>query len=88
MAASEAGVMLEINLSLFKGGQEEERLIEETKIMSDIILSYGPGIIMTSDAHAASEAGDFHKAPGILEKLGISERAIAAAEEKLLNRFI
>jgi putative hydrolase len=56
--ASDQGVLLELNLSLLKLFGHNEKLLNQVKLMIEAAEKLGTKIVISSDAHIATEIGD------------------------------
>lgn len=65
--ASDQGVLLELNLSLLKLFGHNKKLLNQVRLMIEVVEKLGAKIVISSDAHVATEIGD----DSVLSALGI-----------------
>lgn len=98
-AAAECGVLLEINLSLFRRRNLDEGMISAYRELVKLSAEYGQPLVISSDAHIATDLADdscliradlgldenlrWH--PGRLGRWRLSERLRRSVKEPLAN---
>lgn len=86
--AKEYGVALELNNSSLRKPKLRPGCVENYGKMLPLCMEYGVNILVNTDAHDPSQAGDFTLARALLEKLQMDEDLILNNDLEKLKAFL